>query len=120
MKQIIANTDPQDVAVDRLIRDGRVAVLYSPGHGAGWSTWNPEHFEAMLFDPQITDIVDHAEEGWIDKVLAVAMMKYPDAYLGGAKNLQVRWLPVGTQFRVNEYDGNEELEIKEQMDWITA
>jgi hypothetical protein len=66
---------------DRLIRDGSVAVLYSPGFGAGWSTWNPEHFEEMLFDPQIADIRDHAEEGWIDKVQAVAMMKYPDAYL---------------------------------------
>jgi hypothetical protein len=105
---------------ERLIRDGEVAVLYSPGHGAGWSTWNPEHFEAMLFDPQITDIVDHAEEGWIDKVVAVAMMKYPDAYLGGAKNLQVRWLPVGTQFRVVEYDGSESVEVNGEIEWITA
>jgi hypothetical protein len=106
--------------MERLIRDGRAAVLYSPGHGAGWSTWNHEHFLEMLFDPQIADIVDHADEGWIDKVVAVATMKYPDAYLGGAKNLQIRWLPVGTQFRVLEYDGFESLDINGEIEWITA
>jgi len=26
------------MAVEKLIRDGKVAVLYSPGYGAGWST----------------------------------------------------------------------------------
>ena len=109
--------------IDRLIRDGKVAVLYSPGHGAGWSTWCHEDEQirlSMLFDPQIADIVDHAEPGWIDKVEAVAMIKYPDAYLGGAKNLQVRWLPVGTQFRVLEYDGFESLDINGEIAWITA
>ena len=24
----------------KCIRDGKVAILYSPGYGAGWSTWN--------------------------------------------------------------------------------
>ena len=26
--------------MDKVIRDGKVAVLYSPGFGAGWSTWS--------------------------------------------------------------------------------
>ena len=25
--------------MEKVIRDGKVAVLYSPGYGAGWSTW---------------------------------------------------------------------------------
>jgi hypothetical protein len=109
--------------IEKLIRDGKVAVLYSPGHGAGWSTWAHENAQmrlSMLFDPQIADIVDHAEEGWIDKAKSVAIMKYPDAYLGGANNLQVRWLSVGTQFRVLEYDGFESLDINGEIEWITA
>jgi hypothetical protein len=106
--------------IEKLIRDGQVAVLYSPGYGAGWSTWNPERFEEMLFDPQIADIRDRGDADWEKKAQAIALVKYPDAYLGGLEELQVRWLPVGTQFRVNEYDGNEELDIKEQMDWITV
>ena len=26
--------------MNKLIRDGKVAVLISPEYGAGWSTWN--------------------------------------------------------------------------------
>ena len=123
MTRLIANTDPQDIASDRLVRDGKVAVLYSPGYGAGWSTWCHEDFEirlAMVFDPQIADIVDQGATDWQDKAEAIAQIKYPDAYLGGLKDLRVKWLPMGTQFRVTEYDGNEDIEINTNIDWITA
>lgn len=33
---------------------GEVAVLYSPGYGAGWSTWNPHD---CLFTPEIVQLV---------------------------------------------------------------
>jgi hypothetical protein len=26
--------------MEKVIRDGKVAVLYSPGYGAGWYSWN--------------------------------------------------------------------------------
>ena len=108
---------------ERLVRDGRVAVLYSPGYGAGWSTWchGDESVRlAMTFDPQIADIVDQGRTDWPRKAEAIAKIKYPDSYLGGLMDLQVRWLPVGTQFRVTEYDGNEDIEINTEIDWITA
>lgn len=108
---------------DRLIRDGQVAVLYSPGFGAGWSTWCHEDLEirmAMLFDPQIADIVDQGAADWQDKAEAIAKIKYPDSYLGGLHDLRVRWLPIGTQFRVLEYDGNEDIETRDSVDWFTA
>ena len=108
---------------DRLIRDGQVAVLYSPGFGAGWSTWCHEDLEirmAMLFDPQIADIVDQGAPDWEAKAEAVAQIKYPDSYLGGLHDLRVRWLPIGTQFRVSESDGNEDIETRDSVDWFTA
>ena len=123
MTRLIANTDPQDIALDRLVRDGKVAVLYSPGYGAGWSTWCHEDLEvqlAMIFDPQIADIVDQGRADCEAKAEAIAQIKYPDAYLGGLKDLQVKWLPMGTQFRVTEYDGSESIEINNEIDWITA
>jgi hypothetical protein len=123
MKQLIANTDPQDVIVNRLTFDGRVAVLYSPGYGAGWSTWCHEDLSvrlAMLFDPQIADIVDRGASDWRDQAEAIARVKYPDAHLGGLAELQVKWLPVGTQFRVLEYDGFEQIEIQSEIEWVTA
>jgi len=37
----------------KYIRDGKVAVLYSPGFGAGWSTWNDDEYRMSQpnFDP---------------------------------------------------------------------
>jgi hypothetical protein len=107
---------------ERLIRDGSVAVLYSPGYGAGWSTWCPGHQPRldMLFDPQIADIRDRGDADWQEKAEAIARIKYPEAYTGGLADLEVRWLPVGTQFRVLEYDGHESIEISGEIAWITA
>jgi hypothetical protein len=36
------------------------------------------------------------------------------------KDLAVAWLPVGTEFRIGEYDGAENIEVKEETDWIKA
>jgi hypothetical protein len=108
---------------ERLIRDGSVAVLYSPGYGAGWSTWCQEDVTmrlSMLFDPQIADIRDRSDADWKEKAQAIALVKYPEAYIGGLSDLEVRWLPVGTQFRVLEYDGSESVEVNGEIEWITA
>ena len=40
----------------KYIRDGQVAVIYSPGYGAGWSTWN-EHEELLSTDARIVERV---------------------------------------------------------------
>lgn len=108
---------------NRLTRDGLVAVLYSPRHGAGWSTWNglgtTESMD-MLFDPVIADIVAAGEPDWVAKVRAVTMIKYPGAYLGGLEDLQVQWLPLGTHFRITEYDGAEVIETRDDIEWTVA
>ena len=36
--------------------DGQVAVLYSPGYGAGWSTWN-DFSGCLIFDSRIVELV---------------------------------------------------------------
>ena len=107
---------------DRLIRDGQVAVLYSPSWGAGWSTWeqDPDVRIAMLFDPQIADIRDQGAPDWQERAEAIARIKYPDAYLGGLQDLRVKWLRQGTRFRIDEHDGNELVVINGEQEWITA
>ncbi len=107
---------------EQLIRDGQVAVLFSPGWGAGWSTWqdNADVRMAMLFDPQIADIRDQGGRDWQAKAEAIAQIKYPDAYLGGLQDLQVQWLKQGTQFYIDERDGNESIVINGEQEWITA
>ena len=102
--------------MEKVIKDGRVAVLYSPDYGAGWYTWNTEH-QDMLFDPTVVMFV---ESGDLDKVEAYATLKWPEAYIGGIRDLKVEWIPEGTAFKINEYDGNESIEIRDGGQWIVA
>jgi len=109
---------------DRYIRDGQVAVLVSPGFGAGWSTWSrSEYGNDVLFDPWIVDILlsDHYQrEEKIQRIQAHCAVKYPNMYADGASDLTVEWIPQGTLFRIAEYDGSETIELKEAEDWIQA
>jgi hypothetical protein len=102
--------------VNKLIRNGRVAVLYSPDHGAGWFSWNTRYPE-ILFDPALVELVE--QEKW-DELQAFVTLKYPDIYAGGLRDLQIEWIPEGTQFIVNEYDGNESIQTRDSTDWHTA
>lgn len=102
--------------VNKLIRDDKVAVIYSPGFGAGWFTWNPD-LQELIFDPEIAAMI---VDDNLDKLETYITLKYPEAYLGGVSTLKVKWIPVGTKFRIVEYDGSESIEIKDDLDWITA
>ena len=109
---------------DRYIRDGQVAVLVSPGFGAGWSTWCEfDDRKAVTFDPWIVDILlsdQYNRKEKIDRIYAHCAVKYPDMYMGGVNDLTVEWVPQGTLFRIAEYDGSETIELKEADDWIQA
>ena len=107
--------------MNKLIRDGKVAVLVSPGFGAGWYTWH--RVEELLFDPKVVEMLEAG------KKLAVIEKYCEDTYgkgigesiyLGGLDKLEVFWLPVGTLFRIDEYDGSESLNVKEEMHWMVA
>lgn len=105
------------------IRDGKVAVLYSPGYGAGWSTWNSgrgiglEHF--LLFDPTLVHMVENDQR---DLIPAYVESVYPDSYFygGGAEDLSIQWIPEGCMFKVTEYDGSESIEYRDYEDWNVA
>jgi len=103
--------------MEKVIRDGRVAVLVSPGFGAGWSTWNRDVPE-LLFDPAIVQMVGDGTRH--DTIELYCEAKYPNQYFGGASDLTVVWVPVGTEFIIDEYDGAESIIFKNQEQWITA
>ena len=104
--------------MEKLVRDGKVAVLYSPGFGAGWSSWNHgEYGNELVFDPVLAAYVD---EGKMNEAKTYVAVRFPGMYDGGLEDLAVAWIPVGTAFRIHEYDGSESIEIKEEMNWITA
>lgn len=101
---------------EKYIRDGMVAVLYSPGFGAGWYTWNPDR-EGILFDREIVEAVLAN-----NRTLAadIAARKYPGCYTGGADCLEVGWVPPGGAFEIEEYDGSETLHIIGERKYLIA
>ena len=101
--------------MQKLIKDQKVAVLVSPGFGAGWYTWN--HIEELIYDPSI---VKWVEDEQFDKIQTYMELKYPEAYCGGLEDLKVMWVPMGTRFRIDEYDGNESLILESDQQWMIA
>ena len=103
---------------EKHIVDGKVAVLYSPGFGAGWSTWAYDDTEqAMAMD---RDLVLAFLDGGVDALVKVTAQKYPDNYKGGAEDVEVAWLPEGTRFEIREYDGSETLHTLDNVSWLVA
>ena len=108
-------------------KDGMVAVLYRPNFGAGWSTWNPEYAEILLFHPLLVEPVDQYEQNLItqhqlqEKIrFALTMLGLDDIYSGTIADLRIFWMRPGSLFRIDEYDGNETVVLHNEQQWITA
>lgn len=101
----------------RLEKDGKVAVLYSPDFGAGWSTWNNPNWASLLTAHR--DIVqavldeDEAKAGALAEQLVREATGNAEDYVCilGARGLKVEWLAKGSQFEIEEYDGSESLHV---------
>jgi hypothetical protein len=103
--------------MNKTIKDGRVAVLYSPGYGAGWSTWNPDYPD-MVFDPGLVDLVLADDK---EKILAYVTLRWANIVVrSGIDDLEVEWVPEGVEFVIEEYDGAETIVFKNEVKWIQA
>ena len=105
--------------MEKVIRDGKVAVLYSPSYGAGWYTWHG--LKQLVFEPKIVELVEAGRQEeitkkWISENLGLLEHRY----YGGASDLEIRWVPVGKRFMINEYDGSESIILEEDLNLITA
>ena len=103
--------------MNKVERDGWVAVLVSPGFGAGWSTCNSRHRETLCMD---ADIVQAVLDKDIDKAVEIAKQKCGDFYADGAYNLIVKWVKKGAVFEIEEYDGSESLHVIGDRDYLVA
>jgi hypothetical protein len=100
--------------MEKVIKDGKVGVLISPGYGAGFYTWgypteaifNPTLIE-LVEQQKVQEAIDFVEKTW-------------NGYSGGVQDLRVAWIEEGTRFIIEEYDGAEHLRFEEDIDWITA
>ena len=119
--------------MDKVIVDGKVAVLVSGGYGAGWSTWMgsydcEESNPSIVFEPKVVEMLlaglvdkNRAERKVTrNKIESYMAEAYPDFYTGGIDGLEVVWVSQGAKFHIEEYDGNETLVLESDMNWHTA
>lgn len=103
--------------MEKVIRDGKVAVLYSSGFGSGWYSGNKD-YPGCLYDPNIVAMV---EAGQHDQIEAYCKTRYGEHfYACGAKGLEIGWVPIGTRFVIDEYDGFESIRACEDYEWQIA
>lgn len=108
---------------DKYIENGNVAVIYSGSYGAGWSTWNTEKkfHQKMIFDTEIVKILlDDSIKNKVELILEHVELKYKNACLLASDELAIEWIPIGTLFRINEYDGAESVEIFDKKTYLKA
>lgn len=114
--------------MNKVIRDGNVAVLISPGWGAGWYTWNNFNSQ-FLFDPILVELVEEKNnfstdskryDTVVQRIVKRAEEIDSEGYYSGIDDLVIRWLPVGTKFIVEEFDGNESIMELNETKWIEA
>lgn len=93
--------------------EGKVGVLYSPVHGAGWSNG---YREELLFDPEIIKMVLNGEKVTPE----YCKSRFGNGCYYEASSLKVEFLEPGTQFTVEEYDGCESIKTILDINWIEA
>jgi hypothetical protein len=109
--------------MEKIVRDGRVAVAVSGGYGAGWSTWNSVDRAGWSTWNSVDPTDARFNQLFIDGKHEEAARLCDEldlGYSGGARGVEIEWIPLGTEFIIQEYDGAESLTTKDEFGWITA
>jgi len=94
-------------------KDGKTAVLVSPGHGAGWSTWEaPPKDKFLALDRGLIEL-KLAGASWKE---AAEYLQDEDIYLGGWDQAEIQWVPIGERFIIKEYNGYESLVLLKDVE----
>ena len=104
-----------------VIKDGKVAVLYSASYGCGWASECYEDKDdrlAMCTNPLLVKAVLTKVDYEILEMLAEA--EYPNRYVGGVDKLEVEWVPLGEPFRIDEYDGCEAVVLRSEEEYMVV
>jgi hypothetical protein len=101
--------------MNKVIRDGKVAVLISYGFGSGFHSYGAP--DEAIFDPKLVGLVESED---YDGANEYVKNTYPGVYTGGVDDLVVVWVDEGEDFIINEYDGSETIQLKNETQWITA
>ena len=104
--------------MEKVIRNGKVAVLYSPSYGGGWSTWGiPDEF---IFHPKLVELVEANQQKLITKELMTSLGLDERTAIYGAEDLTIEWVDEGEKFTIDEYDGSESVTLLSNIKYLTA
>lgn len=103
----------------KLEKDANIAVLVSPGYGAGWSSWNPNHEEFFLFDSGLIERIG-MPSSLVEEYIKSQLGEDNYYSMYGWSNVVIKWIPKGTIFKISEYDGYEEIQYNNGTDWKVA
>lgn len=116
------------MAIDKYIKDNKVAVLATADYGSGWYTTHG--FIDLVFEPKLVELVLAGEPRSVQTQYVKYMygnrqeIRYLLDYTGSPEiqipRLEVHWVPVGTRFIITEYDGYEDVWPESHIDWIGA
>ena len=104
--------------MEKVVRDGKVAVLLSRGYGAGWGSWNYGVHDVIMFHPKIVQMVEDGREMDITEEWLKSELGLEEVFTGGRDGLYIKWVPEGTRFRIDEYDGAETIITDEDLDMV--
>ena len=79
----------------KVVQNGRVAVIYSPGFGAGWSTWTGD--KNVCFDPILVEWIENGKNG------EPPLDHYGDdaPYAGGLSDAEIAWIAFSPPALIN-------------------
>jgi len=101
--------------MNKYIKDGAVAVLVSPGFGAGWSTWSSSS-DFMAMDAGLVQMkLDGASQE--EAVAYASKATGGHIYGGGWDDVKIEYVPVGDRFTISEYDGSESIETAASLEF---
>ena len=118
-----------------------VAVLVSPGYGAGWSTWGDKE---LAYDEDVVKfwlskrddkewlktcaryevkgsdgrVRFPASEAYKEAMNFFSSIGYDHPCMLGFENIRLVWVPTGRYFRINEYDGAESVVYMDEEGYV--
>jgi len=95
-------------------KNGKIGVIISPGFGSGFSTTN-DRMMAIDFD-----LVEAFLKGDMTRFKYIADEKFGNWYDSGDMRFRVEWVPEGSRFMIQEYDGHESIIILDDTNTFIA
>jgi hypothetical protein len=106
----------------KLVRDGKVAVVYSPGFGGPWST-SPKHTpgvkEALMFDQEIAlAVLANDYDKLAARVQYLQQEIQAEIYTPEVFDLEVKWVTQGSAIVITSKDGHEVVSVLNSAFWV--